>query len=43
MARRGFAVILTLLGAAVLISIAAFVVLYLLFGRAPAVPVERGC
>ncbi len=38
MARRGFAVVLTLLGAAVLISIAAFVTLYFLFGRAPAIP-----
>lgn len=38
MARRGFAIVLTLLGAAVLISMAAFATLYVLFGRAPSVP-----
>ena len=38
MARRGFAIIFTLLGLAVLLSVAAFVVLYALVGREPAVP-----
>ena len=38
MARRGFAIIFTLLGAACVISIAGFAMLYLLFGREPAVP-----
>jgi protease-4 len=37
-ARRGFAIIFTLLGAAVFFSIAGFVLLYFLFGREPAVP-----
>jgi hypothetical protein len=37
MARRGFAVLFTLLGAAVFFSIAGFFALYLLFGREPAV------
>src|SRR6476660_3902442 len=37
MARRGFTVIFTLLGVALFVSIAGFVVLYLLFGREPAV------
>jgi protease-4 len=37
-ARRGFAVIFTLLGAAVFVSIAGFLLLYVLFGREPAVP-----
>lgn len=38
MARRGLTLVLTLLGAAVTLSIVAFVALYLLFGRAPSVP-----
>ena len=38
MARRGFTVLFTLLGIAVFISIAGFFVLYLVFGREPAVP-----
>jgi protease IV len=38
MAKRGLAIVLTLLGAAVLVSVAAFVTLYMLFGRAPGVP-----
>jgi protease-4 len=38
MARRGAALILTLLGTAVAVSIAAFFFLYLLVGREPAVP-----
>lgn len=38
MARRGIALVLTLLGAAVVLSIVAFVALYLAFGRAPSVP-----
>jgi protease IV len=38
MARRGFAIIFTLLGAAVFISVIGFVALYVLFGREPAVP-----
>src|ERR1019366_2696218 len=37
MARRGFAIIFTLLGAAVFISIIGFVLLYVLVGREPAV------
>ena len=37
MARRGFALLFTLLGVAVFISIVGFVALYLLFGREPAV------
>jgi protease-4 len=37
-ARRGFAIIFTLLGVACFVSIAGFAVLYLLFGREPAVP-----
>ena len=37
MARRGLAVLFTLLGAAVFVSIAGFFALYLLFGREPAV------
>jgi protease-4 len=40
MARRGFAIIFTLLGIAVFISIAAFVLIYLLIGREPSVPRE---
>ncbi|MGE0448025.1 MAG: signal peptide peptidase SppA [Vicinamibacterales bacterium] len=38
MARRGFAIVLALLGAAIVFSIAAFATLYFLFGRAPSVP-----
>ncbi|HEX3703889.1 MAG TPA: signal peptide peptidase SppA [Vicinamibacterales bacterium] len=38
MARRGFAIIFTLLGVACFVSIAGFAVLYMLFGREPAVP-----
>ena len=38
MARRGLAVLFTLLGAAVFVSIGGFLALYLLFGREPAVP-----
>src|SRR5438132_1094500 len=38
MARRGFAILFTLLGIAVFISIVGFVAIYVLFGRAPAVP-----
>ena len=38
MARRGFAIIFTLLGVACVVSIAGFAVLYVLFGREPAVP-----
>jgi protease-4 len=38
MARRGFAILFTLLGMAVFISIVGFVALYLVFGREPAVP-----
>ncbi len=38
MSRRGVAIVLTLLGAAVAVSIAAFVVIYLLVARAPSVP-----
>jgi protease IV len=37
MARRGFTVLFTLLGMAVFVSITAFVAMYLLFGREPAV------
>ena len=37
MARRGFAVLFTVLGVAVFISVAGFVLLYLLFGREPTV------
>jgi len=35
MARRGFAVVFTLLGVAVFVSLAGFAALYLLFGREP--------
>jgi protease-4 len=38
MARRGFGILFTLLGMALFISIVGFAVLYLLFGREPAVP-----
>jgi protease IV len=38
MARRGFAILFTLLGAAVFISLAGFALLYVAFGREPAVP-----
>jgi protease-4 len=38
MARRGFALLFTLLGVAFFISIVGFVLLYVLFGREPAVP-----
>ncbi len=38
MARRGFAIIFTLLGVALFISIVGFAGLYLLFGREPSVP-----
>jgi protease-4 len=38
MARRGFTVLFTVLGIAVFISIAGFALLYVLFGREPAVP-----
>src|SRR5438309_601445 len=38
MARRGIAILFTVLGVAVVISIAGFVALYLLLGREPAVP-----
>ena len=38
MARRGFTILFTLLGIAVFVSIVGFVVLYLVFGREPAVP-----
>jgi protease IV len=37
-ARRGFAIIFTLLGVACFVSIAGFAILYTLFGREPAVP-----
>jgi protease-4 len=37
-ARRGFAVIFTLLGAALFVSIVGFTLIYVLFGREPAVP-----
>jgi len=39
-ARRGFTIIFTLLGAACVISIAGFAILYVLFGREPSVPTE---
>src|SRR5579872_5493986 len=38
MARRGFAVLFTLLGIAVFVSLVGFTAIYLLFGREPAVP-----
>jgi protease IV len=38
MARRGFTVLFTLLGIAVFVSIAGFALVYVLFGREPAVP-----
>ncbi len=38
MARKGFAIIFTLLGVALVVSIAGFAALYLLVGRAPSVP-----
>lgn len=38
MARRGFAILFTLLGVAVFISIVGFATLYIMFGREPAVP-----
>src|SRR6266540_2892331 len=38
MARRGFTILFTLLGAAVLISIVGFALLYFAFGREPTVP-----
>src|SRR4249920_1562252 len=38
MARRGFAILFTLLGFAVFVSIVGFGLMYLLFGREPAVP-----
>jgi protease-4 len=38
MARRGFAILFTLLGMAFFVSIVGFALLYLLFGREPAVP-----
>jgi protease-4 len=38
MARRGFTVLFTILGIAVFISMAGFALLYVLFGREPAVP-----
>ncbi len=38
MARRGFAILFTLLGVAFFISIVGFALLYLVFGREPAVP-----
>src|SRR5947207_1733456 len=38
MARRGLAVIFTVLGAAVVLSIAGFLILYVLIGREPTVP-----
>ncbi len=38
MARRGFGILFTLLGIAVFISVIGFSVLYLAFGREPAVP-----
>ena len=40
MARRGFAIIFTLLGVALVVSIVGFALMYLLFGREPAVPVQ---
>src|SRR5215211_3355949 len=38
MARRGFAILFTLLGVAVFVSLLGFTALYLLFGREPGVP-----
>src|SRR5260221_3945554 len=38
MARRGIAIVFTLLGVAFFISIAGFIALYFLFGRQPSVP-----
>src|SRR5919199_957398 len=38
MARRGFAILFTVLGVAVFISILGFAALYMLFAREPAVP-----
>ena len=38
MARRGFAILITFLGMALLISIVGFTTMYFLFGREPAVP-----
>ena len=38
MARRGFAILFTLLGIAFFISIVGFAILYFMFGREPAVP-----
>ena len=38
MARRGFAVLFTLLGAAVFVSLVGFTLMYVLVGREPAVP-----
>ena len=38
MARRGFTILFTLLGAAVFLSMMGFALLYLAFGREPAVP-----
>ena len=38
MARRGFAVLFTLLGAAVFVSLVGFTLMYIVFGREPAVP-----
>src|SRR5437867_5304094 len=38
MARRGFTVLFTLLGVAVFVSIVGFALLYVVFGREPAVP-----
>src|SRR5262245_42452633 len=38
MARRGFAILFTLLGFALFVSIVGFGLMYLLFGREPAVP-----
>src|SRR3954462_5142935 len=40
MARRGFALLFTLLGVAFFISIVGFAALYVLFGREPAVPAD---
>ena len=40
MARRGFAILFTLLGVAMFVSIVGFTALYLLFGREPSVPSE---
>lgn len=38
MARRGFAILFTLLGFAVFVSLAGFTLMYFMFGREPAVP-----